>query len=1238
MTDTPLTEGSYYDLVVAGASAGGIEALSQLLSTLPADFPASVVVAQHLDPHRPSHLGEILGRRTALPIQTIADGASQPLRPGMVYIVPPDRDVEVTDDGMVALHVEASGHSMPSVDRLLASAAHAYGERLIAVILSGSGSDGAVGAREVKAAGGAVVIENPETASYSSMPASLAPATIDLVANLADLGTLLSDLVSGTYVPTQPEDETLLAALLEQVYQQSGVDFAQYKRPTILRRLQRRMAATRTRTVAEYRRYMQQQPQEYTRLATSFLIQVTEFFRDPAVFEGLRERVLPDLIAYARAHHRQLRVWSAGCATGEEPYSLAMLLCEALGEELAQFDVRIFATDVDAQAIAFARRGIYTRTDVAGVPSELQQRYFTATDEGLTVMPVARNLIVFGEHDLGQRAPFPNMDLVLCRNVLIYFTAELQKHALQLFAYALRDGGYLILGQAETVTPLVDLFVPVEDQLKVYRRRGERILVPPTRPRSLVPAAQIYEGIHAVGSSRQPAARSPSALVPLRHPPAIPPEVSASLSRLSTTRERLGALVLGLPLGVLVVDRHYDIQVINTAACELLGIYRPAIGEDILHLVEGVPMAALRTALDAAFRPELHNAASPVRGDQPHEESVVLPTIQGEPHTVQLTLYPILATTDTVPLTGIEDRMVEEVELPTSHQTSTIDAVLLLVSSGPPSASADTVAAPTPTSSQASPTPHIGIPDTGSPDVEPTPEVEHNHLRAELAETQQQRDRLLGSMRDLEAANRELMRVNLDLRQAHEEALLRQEAVQAAEEEVRTLNEELQATNEELETLNEEMEATAEELRATNDDLLTRNQDLQQMAEEREQQRVASEEARARLAAILAQMADPVLVVDTEGRPLISSVAYTALFGDETQDPKVLAHPLQPLDLEGHPLAAGATPWARLRAGEPFQMTFLLIADDGAQRWFETWGQPVHDGQGQRLGGILLIHEITDRTLLHLEERFIQLAVHELRTPLSIVLGQLEMLQRKLSKPSTKADLARIRDMVGHAAQQGEQLRVLLLDLSDIGRAQSDKLQVRHEPVEVLALLRQTIEDVKLAKDYKEREEHEEDAEHAANTGSEVAAPLRIDLDIETEPEIPVWIAADPLRVGQIFTNLLNNAIVHASSSELIIVRVRTRQGMAEVEVADQGPGIPDAEVPYLFTPFRQVIDSTLGQRGGLGLGLFIVQKLVQAHDGTIEVQSKLGYGTTFIVRIPLMQVPDAHLTGQGNDDHTTQA
>jgi two-component system, chemotaxis family, CheB/CheR fusion protein len=360
-------------LVVVGSSAGGIEALSVLVSTLPGAFPAPVLIAQHLDPRRPSHLGEILARKTQLPVITVEDRSK--LEPGSIYVVPANRHVDVTDHEVRLTETPGEARPMPSIDRVISTAAEKFGEQTIAVILTGTGSDGAEGARRVKAAGGTVVVQDPATAEYPSMPGSLAPTTIDIVAAVGAIGPLLMDLVSGTREPAQPEEERLLVAFLDDLRDRTGIDFTTYKRPTILRRLQRRMVATSQPRLTDYIRYVAKHPEEYQRLTSSFLIKVTEFFRDPELFDKVRDQILPEIIAKRRSTH-ELRVWSAGTATGEEAYSLAILIHEALRDEVEQWTIRVFATDLDGDAVAFGRRGVYAASSLEHVPRDIIERHF----------------------------------------------------------------------------------------------------------------------------------------------------------------------------------------------------------------------------------------------------------------------------------------------------------------------------------------------------------------------------------------------------------------------------------------------------------------------------------------------------------------------------------------------------------------------------------------------------------------------------------------------------------------------------------------------------------------------------------------------------------------------------------------------------------------------------------------------------------------------------------------------
>jgi two-component system CheB/CheR fusion protein len=876
-------------LVVIGSSAGGIDALSILVAKLPRDFSAPIIIAQHLDPQRPSHLGEILSRTSPLPVKTILD--RDELMPGTVFVVPADRHVDLEDGHLRLIEESSSQRPRPSINLLFSSAARVFGEGLIAVILTGTGSDGAAGAQQVKLAGGTVIIQNPATALFPGMPLSLAPTSIDMVADVDQIGPLLYELVTGTVSVSHRRENKALSELLDFVHEHSGIDFGQYKMPTIIRRLKRRMIAESKPSLLEYTRHVKRDPAEYQRLVSSFLIKVTEFFRDQPLFDTLRRDVLPELIEYARHHGNVIRVWSAGCATGEEAYSVAILIADLLGDELEQFKVNIFATDADGDAIAFARRGIYSAAAVRQVPEHLANTYFVKHDGEYSVAKRVRSMIIFGEHDLGRRAPFPHIDLIMCRNVLIYFTTDLQKRVLHLFAYSLRDGGYLVLGKAETVSPLSSLFVATDGALKIYRRHGERFLL-------------------AAGEFSEAAPPGVSPFMPrpvLARPRATVPTTAGhatSEPRPRTSVEWLGAVMLGLPAGVVLIDRHYDVQIINQTALQMLDIRRAAVGEDLLHLAEHVPTRELRDLIDSALR-----------GQQPTPITVTLTTDTGAPVYLQIAAFPYPSEDHSAPIANVLLQVMNitanvQEQQALEQQRAAVGQVKKEVVSEDPA-----------------------------------------RLQVEIDELREQVRRLTMVNRELRDANQDLINGNLELRRAHEEMQVNVEELQASSEEVETLNEELQASNEELETLNEELQATVEELNTVNDDMEARSRDTQTTVATLESQQRAEETERAHLEAILNSIGDAVLVVSRAGDLTFKNTAFEQMFGVNdfvADDPK------------GRPLPAEHTPQRRASRGESFTMVFTHTDARGVRRQLEASGQPLARDELAE-GGVLVIRDITDR-------------------------------------------------------------------------------------------------------------------------------------------------------------------------------------------------------------------------------------------------------------------------------------
>jgi len=1162
-------------LVVIGSSAGGIEALSTFVASLPEDFPAPIVIAQHLDPQYPSRLREILAARTTLPVHASFD--QEHMQVGHIYVIPADRHVTIADTTLTLLgdHI---GRPKPSINLLFSTAAEAYGEGLIAVILTGSGSDGAVGAQEVKRAGGAVIIQNPATAAFPSMPRSLAPTVVDFVMNIAEIGPLVYDLLTNNAALARPAEARSFQAFLQQLHERSGLDFTAYKPPTIQRRLQRRMVATGATTLATYRRYLNTHPDEYSRLISAFLIKVTEFFRDRDLFSYLRETTLPELIEAARQRGYELRLWSAGCATGEEAYSLAILLAELLGDELDRFTIRIFATDLDTDAINFARRGVYSPASLQSLPPDIVERYFHRIDGEYEVRKRVRNLVVFGQHDLGQRAPFPRIDLILCRNVLIYFSQELQRRVLHLFAYSLRDQGYLVLGKAESVSPLSEYFATVQPAFKLYRRYGERLPIPVGQFKDAPTLNPVNLGASLGGLT----------LLPTR-----------DVSRARSSIEKLGALVFNLPIGVVVVDRRYDVQIINSLAHQLLEIHRSAIGEDLLHLAERVPTKPLRAIIDGA----LHNETQP-----PTQGTLPIETEAGPERFLHVVGYPHQFEGDDGP----------------------VASVLLLITDVTEQAQAQQreIAAPAQPDAASAPQPKAADPNTII-----------QRLEAENRQLTTQAQRLMAANRELRDANRDLTATNVELHQANEEYLVNTEEVQAAAEEVETLNEELQATNEELETLNEELQATVEELNATNDDLEARSGELQGLAQEREEQRKASEAARSQLEAVLLGMADAVLVVNSAGQTILVNRAYTQWFGVGETPPFA--------DERGVPVESDALPRQRAARGEVFTSVYTMPLPVGESvgfgettRWYEASGRPI-EVEGVARGGVVVIRDISERSLRRLQTEFLALASHELNTPLTAAQTALQMAARTVAamergaraseqndgaarwpqtgvaegsgshigretptveaapdsaSHSTGATAEFLQRQIEMSLRQVRHLGTLIGDLVDVGRLQTGKLRLQAQPVALRDIVEQAVQTVQLT------------------TTQEITL---------TAPDEPLMMNGDAIRIDQIIFNLLNDAVVHASQSKRVDVRLRREGNRAELQVQDYGPGIAADKLPHLFNRFFQVdrvgAHKKSQRQGGLGVGLFITRELANAHGGDVSVSSRPGVGTTFTVTLPLL-------------------
>ncbi len=465
-------------IVGIGASAGGLDALEQFFRRVPPKSGLAYVVVQHLDPTQKALLAELLQRVTAMPVREAK--TQMRVEPNCVYVIPPNTELSVVNDVLNLEHpAQPRGMRLP-VNVLFSSLASARGERAIAVVLSGMGSDGTLGLQAIKAVGGLTLVQQPDTAQFDAMPQSaIAAGCADMVAPPAELPSRILAYVArvpDSGLTAKDDGESAAAAeplhvAFELLQQRTGHDFSQYKLSTLQRRIGRRMAIHTIATLPLYVDFLRQNPQEIDLLFNELLIGVTSFFRDAAVWEHLAKVALPELLA-RRTTQRKLRAWVIGCSTGEEAYSLGIVFMETV-QRLPQphdFTLQIFASDLSPEAIATARRGDYPASIDTDVSADRLERFFGAHGTHYRINKDIRDMVLFAQHDVTLDPPFTKLDVIACRNLLIYFDPALQRRLIPLFHYCLRPEGVLLLGTAETVGKFNDLFAPIDSKLRLYLR------------------------------------------------------------------------------------------------------------------------------------------------------------------------------------------------------------------------------------------------------------------------------------------------------------------------------------------------------------------------------------------------------------------------------------------------------------------------------------------------------------------------------------------------------------------------------------------------------------------------------------------------------------------------------------------------------------------------------------------------------------------------------------------------
>lgn len=1188
-------------VVGLGASAGGVQAFKSFFEHVPSDSGLVYVAVLHLSPDHESHLAEVLQVAASIPVSTVTGRVT--VEPNHVYVVSPRQSLAMDDGYLVQTATMRAEERRAPVDMFFRTLAESHGERAVGIVLSGTGADGSLGLKRVKELGGLCLVQDPREAEHGDMPRhALATAVADAALPVADMPVRIMayrDSRRSIALPAEPPatpglDERALADLFAHLRLRTGHDFSNYKRATVVRRIERRMAVRQVTDTARYAALVRESQEEAHALLNDLLISVTNFFRDADAFTTVEREVIPRLFA-GKGQEDQVRVWVAGCATGEEAYSLGMLLSEYAAGVPESPSVQIFATDLDERAIAVAREGLYTPNDAADVSADRLRRFFVREGDRYRVRKELRELVLFARHNLVKDPPFSHLDLISCRNLLIYLNRTAQQRVLEVAHFGLNPGGFLFLGSSESVDGSNELFVTFNRDAHVFQSRGVA--------QKIVPVA-VFAGLSGFEARRT--------LLPAQEPRA---------------RERVGVLDLHqrlleeyAPPSVLV-NEDYDIVHLSDTAGRFLQFSGGEPSNNLLKAIRPELRLELRTALYQAGQNrtsvETHPLAVNV-GERVAGVTLVVRPVLGEDDPARGYFLVLFAegqdvggtTTQSVVPTGAAEpirQLEDEAARLKAQLRATVEQY----------------------------------------------ETQAEELRASNEELQAINEELRSATEELETSKEELQSLNEELRTVNQELKIKVEEQTQASNDIHNLinsadfgtvfldrggriklftprardifsliptdrGRPLADINSHLldVDLYADMERVLDRLERVEKEVVARDGRWHLMriapyrtADDRiegvvlsfiditerkraDEQLKASEE---RLRHALEVDTVGVLFFEMDGTVTDANEAFLRMSG-----------------YAGEHLRDGRLRWDVLttREWQPrFQKALEEIRQTGRTLPYEAeyvrpdgtrWAALLAPTRLSDAEAVTFVVDITERRRAedalreadHRKNRFLATLAHELRNPLGPLAAAVQVL-----RGTSRGGRA---DEQAHAIidRQLDALARLADDLLEVSRVTLGDVELRTERVDLRSVL--------------------EDAVASCRPQFDAA---RHDVALRL-PDDALPVRGDAVRLGQVFRNLLQNASTYTQEGGRISVTA-TRAGQEVcVSCCDNGRGIPADVLPHVFDMFAKGVGpSSVLTDGGLGVGLTLVRELVTAHGGRVEARSDgPGTGSEFLVCLPLAE------------------
>ena len=1200
-------------IVGIGASAGGLSALKTFFAHVPEESGLAFVVVVHLSPDGESHLADILQPKVKMPVQQVTE--TVPIEANHVYIIPPGCNLDTIDTHLRLSELEEKRRDRAPIDHFFRTLAAMHDGNAVGVILSGTGSDGTLGIREIKGAGGLTLVQDPNEAEYDGMPQSaIATGLIDAVLPLAEIPPYII-----RYAHTQPQitvvdptsdaqhDESLLHKIVAVVKNQTGRDFTHYKLTTIMRRLRRRMQLVQLERLTDYLDLLRRDPEEVSLLSNDFLITVTSFFRDPPVFEALQQRVIPRLMAEPGVEHT-VRVWSVGCSTGEEAYSLAMLLLEEAARHDAPPEIQVFASDLHQQSLLRAREGFYPGDIKVDVSEERLRRFFTGQEGGYRIRKEVRDRVVFAPHNLMSDPPFSKIDLIVCRNVLIYLQRRMQHDVIDLFHYALHPGGTLLLGSSETIESS-ELFHTEDKQLCLFRKRN----VPP----------------------------------PELHLPVFPVAQARPSSGEATDADEAKPIVYGA-LHQKIVERFAPPSLLLNPDHRVVHLSERA-GQYLLH-----PGGELTANVFKLVPPELHLELRMALHNAQHRQQLV----RTKPVRVTLREKKLLLSLSVFP---DQDPQQAGFSVVVFEELGDLSSLTSPVSSDASDSEDNSTEVVRDLQSDLDRT------NQRLQSIVEEYETSQEEMKASNEELQSTNEELRSTMEELETSKEELQSMNEELSTLNQENRHKVEELSQLSGDLQNL---LAATDIATLFLDREFRIMRFTPRASElfsvrhldrgrplSDLTNRlgyanmQDDARRVLSslvpvEREvqddeqrwyltrvlpyrstddriegvvitfiditQRRQSEEELREseeHLRLILESATDYAIFTLNVPQTITDwNSGAERIFGYQRSD--IVGQSVESLFVpEDRPMESQRDK-SRVQAQGKSLFERWYLRKDGTRFWGTGALMPLRQSDQQIRGYLGIMVDNTERRQMEQElrqakdeaeraaqvkEDFLAHMSHEIRTPLNAIVGLTGLLLGNETLPEQ-------RDFLKGIGVSSDNLVALvndILDFSKIAAGKTELEQVAFNLTELLGSLEAT---------------HGLSAQQHGNQ-----------LSIELSDDLPTYGVGDPTKLSQVLNNLLSNAIKFTQDGQVTLaVELAPSRGdqlTLHFSVQDTGVGIAADQLEAVFEKFTQADNSTKRNYGGTGLGLSITKSLLELMGSRIAVESEVGTGTRFYFDLPFERV-----------------